>query len=78
MTPAADMQRCLAGRGCDSRVFRVENKLDVVGRDGNIVDLQTEEDGVNLSTLLHASPHATASGCACLKGHCEHRVMQAG
>jgi len=55
----ADKQRRLAGRRYDGRVFRVEGQLDVVRGWGHVVDIQTEEDRGDQSTLSYPSPHAS-------------------
>ena len=49
----ADEQRRLARRGYDGRVARVESYLDVVQGWGHVVDIQTEEDRGDQSTLNH-------------------------
>jgi hypothetical protein len=59
----AEEQRWLAGRGNVGRIIGVENQLDVVGWRRHVVDIQTEKGGEIISTLSHAIPHATKSGC---------------
>jgi len=53
-----DEQHRRARRGYGGRIVRVEGQLDVVGGFGHVVDIQTEEDRGDQSTLCHPSPHA--------------------
>jgi hypothetical protein len=54
-----DKHRRLAGRGYDGRVVRVEGQLDVARGSGNVVDIPTEVDRGDQTTLRHPRPHAT-------------------
>jgi hypothetical protein len=49
----------------------------VAGRQRHVVDVQTEYDGENYSTLSHSNPHAT-SACGCFKGRYERPTEQIG
>jgi hypothetical protein len=48
-------KRCLAERGNDGRVVRVESQLVDAGRCRHFVVIQAEQDRVNYCTLIHAS-----------------------
>jgi len=54
----ADKQRWLAGRGYDGRVIRVADHFHVVRGGGHVVNIQTEENRGDQSTLSCPSPHA--------------------
>ena len=54
----ADEQHRRARRGYDVRIVRVEGQLDVVRGFVHVVDIQTEEDRGDQSTLRIPSPHA--------------------
>jgi len=60
-------QRWLAGCGYDGCVVRVESQIDVAGRRGHIVNIQTTENGINYSIRSHASLHETTCGCGCFE-----------
>ena len=55
----ADEQRWLAVSGYDGRVIRGEGELDVVRGSGRVVDIQTEGDRGDQSTLSYPSPHVS-------------------
>ena len=55
----ADEQRRLARRGYDGRVVRVEGQFDGVRGRRHVVDMQTEKNRGDESTLSYPSPHAS-------------------
>ena len=68
MIPGSWEQRRLAKRGYDSCVIRVEVNLDVVGGWGHVVDVKTEDDNWNQSTLIQSSPQVATRGPGGLEG----------
>jgi len=74
----AGEQRRLAGRGYHVCVVRVEGQLDVVRRWGHVVDIQTEEDRGDQSTLSHRSPNAWTRWRGRLEGRFERPTLDVG
>ena len=48
----------------------------MVGWRRHVTDIQTEQEGGNYSSLIHAGPHDSTSGCVCLERRFERPVMQ--
>jgi hypothetical protein len=70
----ADKQRRLAGRVNDGRVVRVEGQLELMRGWGQVVDIQTEEDRGDQSTLSYTSPHASTRLRGGLEGRFERLI----
>ena len=52
--------------------------MDVAGRHGHIVNIQTIEDGINYTTRSQVCLHNTTRGCGCLEGHFDRPTKQIG
>ena len=72
----ADEQLRLVGRGYDGRVVRLEGQLDVVRRWGHVVDIQSEEDRGDHSTLSYPSTYASTRRLGCLEGRFERPTLR--